>query len=64
MKQQQNSDSQAPAQPMTDKPTGDPGGAANPQAPEHEDWLLDESLRETFPASDPISPSADKPGRG
>jgi hypothetical protein len=53
----------APAQPMTDKPTGDPGGGANPQAPEHEDWLLDESLRETFPASDPISPSADKPSR-
>jgi hypothetical protein len=23
----------------------------------HEEWLLDESLRETFPASDPISPA-------
>jgi len=23
----------------------------------HDDWLLDEALLETFPASDPISPS-------
>ena len=23
----------------------------------HDEWLLDESLRETFPASDPISPA-------
>jgi len=27
------------------------------QSPAHEDWLLDEALLETFPASDPISPS-------
>ncbi len=35
---------------------------------EHEEWLLDEALRETFPASDPIAvtPSAPPPlaGRG
>lgn len=61
--QPQKSDAQPPAQPMTDKPTGDPGEGADPEAPSHEDWLLDESLRETFPASDPISPVADKPGR-
>jgi len=23
----------------------------------HEEWLLDEALKETFPASDPISPA-------
>ncbi|SAL06595.1 hypothetical protein AWB81_07673 [Caballeronia arationis] len=27
------------------------------EAQEHQDWLLDEALAETFPASDPISPS-------
>ncbi len=26
-------------------------------SPAHDDWLLDEALTETFPASDPISPS-------
>jgi hypothetical protein len=31
----------------------------------HEEWLLDEALKETFPASDPISPAraAKKPLR-
>jgi hypothetical protein len=29
-------------------------------SPAHEDWLLDEALAETFPASDPISPSSEK----
>ena len=24
---------------------------------QHEEWLLDEALKETFPASDPISPA-------
>ena len=27
-----------------------------PGAAAHDEWLLDESLGETFPASDPISP--------
>jgi hypothetical protein len=26
-------------------------------SPSHDQWLLDEALDETFPASDPISPS-------
>jgi hypothetical protein len=26
-------------------------------AARHEEWLLDEALKETFPASDPISPA-------
>ncbi len=26
-------------------------------SPGHDQWLLDEALAETFPASDPISPS-------
>jgi len=32
---------------------------------EHEEWLLDEALRETFPASDPIAVTvtATPPGR-
>ncbi len=32
-------------------------GAARLGAADHAEWLLDESLRETFPASDPISPA-------
>lgn len=32
-----------------------PGDSA-PGAADHDEWLLDESLGETFPASDPISP--------
>jgi hypothetical protein len=32
-----------------------PGDSA-PGAAGHDEWLLDESLGETFPASDPISP--------
>jgi hypothetical protein len=27
------------------------------RANRHDEWLLDEALRETFPASDPISPA-------
>ena len=37
-----------------------PSGAFPPEdthPPAHDDWLLDEALAETFPASDPISPS-------
>jgi hypothetical protein len=60
MPQQPDQREPAPAQPMTDKPTSDPGPGADPAAPAHDDWLLDESLRETFPASDPISPDAGK----
>jgi hypothetical protein len=40
-----------------------PGAREEPFRPDdarsaaHDDWLLDEALLETFPASDPISPS-------
>jgi hypothetical protein len=30
--------------------------AANPASPEHDEWVMDEALQETFPASDPPSP--------
>jgi hypothetical protein len=30
--------------------------AANPGAPGHDEWLLDEAIEETFPASDPPTP--------
>ncbi|HVE55062.1 MAG TPA: hypothetical protein VNB23_16885 [Ramlibacter sp.] len=52
----------APTQPRTDKPTGEPTADADPRAKEHDDWLLDEALRETFPASDPISPGSQRKG--
>ena len=57
-------DTSAPAQPMSERPTAEPGSGADPATPAHDDWLLDESLNETFPASDPISPAAEpKPRR-
>jgi hypothetical protein len=31
--------------------------ASKPGAPGHDEWLVDESIEETFPASDPIAPS-------
>ena len=31
--------------------------ARSPNASAHQEWLIDEALRETFPASDPISPA-------
>jgi hypothetical protein len=36
---------------------GDVAPEGSPGAPDHEDSLLDEALRETFPASDPIAPA-------
>ena len=54
----------APPPPISDKPTDVPGPDADPGAPAHPDWLLDESLEETFPASDPISPAAEPRRRG
>ena len=35
--------------------TSEPGQEIT--SPSHDEWLLDEALAETFPASDPISPS-------
>lgn len=34
-----------------------PGDGRRTDSPKHDDWLLDEAIGETFPASDPISPS-------
>ncbi len=34
--------------------------AANPGEPNHDEWLLDESVEESFPASDPATPA--RPG--
>lgn len=54
----------APAATATEEAAdGSAPAARNPA--EHEEWLLDESLGETFPASDPISPAmerSDSPG--
>jgi len=50
----------APAQPATEDPM--PAPPAEPAGPAHDEWLLDEALAETFPASDPIAP-ARGPGR-
>jgi hypothetical protein len=33
----------------------------SPEHPEHEQELLDEALQETFPASDPVSITIDRP---
>jgi hypothetical protein len=41
-----------------------PAPDSAPGAADHDEWLLDESLGETFPASDPISPGvASNPGK-
>ena len=32
-------------------------GAADAASPAHDEWLIDEALQETFPASDPIRPA-------
>jgi hypothetical protein len=37
--------------------------AADTRSPQHDEWLLDEALAETFPACDPISPSMAQRGR-
>ncbi len=34
----------------------------SPRADRHDEWLLDEALTETFPASDPIAVSRDRRG--
>lgn len=43
-----------PARPGEGPP---PSRPEETRSPAHQDWLLDEALLETFPASDPISPS-------
>jgi hypothetical protein len=39
------------------QPAEGPDPASKPGAPGHDEWLVDESIGETFPASDPIAPS-------
>jgi len=34
-----------------------PEAGADTESPGHDEWLLDEALAETFPASDPIRPA-------
>ncbi len=34
-----------------------PPEGADTSSPGHDEWLLDEALAETFPASDPIAPA-------
>lgn len=43
--------------------TATPGAPKTPpaQAARHDEWLIDESLEETFPASDPIAPAYSAP---
>lgn len=33
------------------------GPASKPGAPGHDEWLLDEAIEESFPASDPPAPA-------
>ena len=40
-----------------------PKPAAMPRESDHHEWLLDEALQETFPASDPISPAIAAQGK-
>jgi len=49
------------------RPPDDNAAPRSPGHPDHEEWLIDESIEETFPASDPIAPATepeDKPQRG
>lgn len=48
-----------PSETATDETT-DARPSAQPAKPGHDEWLLDEALRETFPASDPIAPATQK----
>jgi hypothetical protein len=41
--------------------TSEAEAGENTASPLHDQWLLDEALAETFPASDPISPSHGAP---
>jgi hypothetical protein len=41
------------------KPSLHESASARPGDPGHDEWLLDESIEETFPASDPIAPATE-----
>ena len=50
------------AGPAEDAPTaGSESPATPPGVAKHGEWLLDEALIETFPASDPIAPAEPTP---
>ena len=42
---------------LPDLSAAENGPAARPDSPDHDEWLMDEAIKETFPASDPPSPS-------
>ncbi|HVY05222.1 MAG TPA: hypothetical protein VHB46_04530 [Burkholderiales bacterium] len=44
-----------PVSPAKNEPERRPD--AKPGAPGHDEWLVDEAVEETFPASDPTAPS-------
>jgi hypothetical protein len=48
------------AKPDKSRERGRGGAPVKPGQPNHDEWLLDESVEESFPASDPVSPS--RPG--
>jgi hypothetical protein len=52
------SDPMAKRKPSKEETRG--AGPSAPGQPGHDEWLLDESVEESFPASDPVSPS--RPG--
>jgi hypothetical protein len=52
-----------PSTPEVDESGDESDLAKRTPATGHEDWLLDESLDETFPASDPISPARARPSK-
>ena len=41
-----------------------PVAGAEVASPAHDEWLLDEALMETFPASDPIHPATNESPQG
>jgi hypothetical protein len=52
------SDPMAKRNPSKEKTRG--AGPSVPGQPNHDEWLLDESVEESFPASDPATPA--RPG--
>ena len=47
-----------PSRPLQDT-SDDAGVGRDATSPDHDEWLLDEALMETFPASDPVCPATE-----